>query len=549
MITANIRRKLIPQNFNPSPLIEQEGKVETAETQRKIRTNLHNKVVCFDLPAKRIKPNSQITAFSIIESISHSVTRSDRIDAIYTASATFDHGVKHIHDEEIISFADVALCKHLSLLLLKKRNSNLSAGVMSPFSSADGGPVEEEINETMKVMEMVLRCSEDSISIAFQRIGSELIPLLLNRIQEQLEAKPEQRQEKETETEDENSQGDVASDTTEESVESGSLHSTEENDLKHNLPKSAGCQLKDSCLKTCTKIIAHFARVGSLTESLASMKGLLTTLNRVISSNDEDVTVEAKLNSLWIVANLACSAANMITMARNTELVKTIVDIASHQCNDDDENVKNVTQYMIHLRRRSIALRAILNLSWAHENKTNFSEQVKLIDTLLSAASHRTSSWGGKGNGVSGLLLQSRQHAAGALRNLAAAPRRTKRHLCRYKSGKFLEEIAKIASDPDPNVRGKIHATLWNLVSADTAKLYTAKKDVLEVIVKEALSVKKHDEHDSAGMMASRTLRLLEGTLPEDDEGYSVLRPIVCKVFESSGDADDTELALKTEAV
>ena len=87
----------------------------------------------------------------------------------------------------------------------------------------------------------------------------------------------------------------------------------------------------------------------------------------------------------------------------------------------------------------------------------------------------------------------------------------------------MLAEIAK--NDHDSEVRDKIHATLFNLVSADTAKLFTEKKDVLDVIISAATSPEKH----SSRKMAESTLRSLEKALPEDDEGYDVLRPTLSR--------------------
>jgi len=91
-----------------------------------------------------------------------------------------------------------------------------------------------------------------------------------------------------------------------------------------------------------------------------------------------------------------------------------------------------------------------------------------------------------------------------------------------------------VAKDTDEDVRDKVHATLWNLVSADTAKLYTEKKDVLDIIAREAMTTGTTKEiNDLATMIAARTLRSLEKNIPEDEEGYITLRPIIC-MFESS---------------
>jgi len=522
------------------------GDQERDERQDKNRPA--SKVVEFDLPAKRIKPNPSITALSVVTAIRDGITTKDRLDAIYTACATFDHNIQDIHDEEISAGADIALCKHLSFLLLKRQNAaivnnrversnSLEGSFVHPFSTDDNeNRIVQEINDTTTAIEMVYRCCANSISIAFNRTGSELLPLLINEIQEQLgmsrNSDPYHHPSNET-TDASDSEKGLSGNTTEDSEDCSTASISDH--------RRTGCHH----LKSCTKIIAHFARVGSLTETLAASKGLLSTLQYVISNpgGTGTVPVEARLNSLWTLANLACSAENMITMARSPGLLKTLVDVVSHPSKDDEENVVNITQYLELLKVRSIALRAILNLSWAHENKILLSEDLRLVEVLLSTASHRSSTWGGHGKGVSGILLQSRRHAAGALRNLAAAPRRTKKYLCHLRSGRFLDDIADIARDPDSDVRDKVHATLWNLVSADTAKLYTVKKDVLDIIAREAMTTGSDGErNDSAQMMAARTLRSLEKTIPEDEEGYNVLRPILC-LFESRLDSDNSSVS------
>lgn len=267
----------------------------------------------------------------------------------------------------------------------------------------------------------------------------------------------------------------------------------------------------------------------------------------VISSIHRTVPIEAKLNSLWVIANLACCAENMQKMAQHPQLLDTIVHVASHPNDNDESQCENVTEYLQILRSRSIAVRAILNLSWAHGNKIPFSEHSLLVDALLRAASQRRSSWTGHGMGVSGYLLQTRRHAAGALRNLAAAPRRYKRRLCRFRdSCTFLETLADVAThDNDEVVREKIHATLFNLVSADTAKLFVEKQSVLDVIVRAATSNVGEDDSgmtDGAGeskstgnataaiqAMAVQTLQSLEKAIPEDEEDYDVLRPVLSR--------------------
>ena len=102
-----------------------------------------------------------------------------------------------------------------------------------------------------------------------------------------------------------------------------------------------------------------------------------------------------------------------------------------------------------------------------------------------------------------------------------------------------MDILANIARhDHDSEVRDKIHATLFNLVSADTAKLFTEKRNVLDVITSAATAVEEKDDNDNSDVnandrgsrkIAENTLRSLEKALPEDDEGYDALRPTLSR--------------------
>ncbi len=257
---------------------------------------------------------------------------------------------------------------------------------------------------------------------------------------------------------------------------------------------------------------------------------LLDTLCSVIMSDfnsSDNVPIEAKLNCLWVIANLACSAENMVLMSDHPKIRETLFETLAHPNVDEESNCEDIEQFIKLLRTRSVAVRAVMNLSWSQENKIPFAENIDLIENLIRIASHRETKWAGTGRGVSGILLQARRHACGTLRNIAAAPRKYKRRLCRFMSGNFLDELAQIATlDHDIEVREKIHATLFNLVSADTAKLFTEKRSVLNVIVAAATA---EDNKRGFRKIAEDTLRSLEKALPEDDEAYDVLRPTLSR--------------------
>lgn len=652
---------------------------------------------------------------NVITAIQACISSNDRLDAIYDACSKFDHNITTTHDAEIAMGADIALFKHLPLLMIKKQRishqfekklledkearrvkvekekeaktltmkmkeqvdmmldcDNMSTGSDNGHGDGNGHgnsninartntntttttattttndninintnhkyvAILEEISNTFTALEMVLRCSAESISTCYARIGDELLQILIDFIQELsvdlsrvallsqqqsssssgsrsgLQLSPSSQSSTEshprsrsptTVTENNTTQQDLdrssktSTPTTscdgEESLEGETTTKEKSSSSKQQqqVPTSPISSTNNPSvqtastviLKTCTKIIGHFARVGSLTETLANTGGLLDTLCDVITishninsnstgatttsttdngnssscsvsststpnetnNNNNNIPIEATLNSLWIIANLACSAENMILMSRNHKITETLFEIASHPNSYEENECQNmdIDRFINLIRTRSVAVRGILNLSWAQENKVPFTENVTLVDDLLRIASHRKSPWAGSGRGVSGILLQSRRHACGTLRNLAAAPRKCKRRLCRLKGGQFLESLADVArNDYDAEVRDKIHATLFNLVSADTAKMFTEKKSVLDVITSAATCPEQKGEDGvttaqnnrtantdrGSRKMAENTLRSLEKALPEDDEGYDALRPTLSR--------------------
>lgn len=538
MADAMMNEKYVGATLPSLPISSVSPEKQKDDVRQDVEHNTSDKVVGFHLPpTKRRKPSNDITAQSVTLGIQNSICTKDRRSAIYTACATFDHTLEAVHDEEIKAGADIALCKHLSFLILKTemlKSSSTGNETKNARGNLDNeqNSIMEEITDTTAAMEMVLRCSAKSISTTFERIGSEFLPLLFHLIRDQIQYATKNQSKLGSSSSPSSSPPPLSDDS--------SKNQKEENeDVSENTDEGRPSNvLGDLCLKFCTKILGHFARVGVLTEILASTPDLLDTLKNIIAIPQGIIPIEAKWNSLWVLANLACSADNMVRMAHHEGLVKTLIDVASHPC--DEAKVKDIVQYLELLRSRSIAVRAILNLSWVQDNKVPFSEHSGLVDALLQTVSHRKSSWGGRGKGVSGILLQSRRHAAGALRNIAAAPRRNKKLLCRYASGTFLHTLAEIAkNDPDSTVRDKIHATLLNLVSADTVRIFISKKDVLQVIADAAMNGEYFtggDGKDSCSM-ATRTLRTLEKAMPEDEDGYSILRSIITR-FEEKGNGE-----------
>jgi len=487
-------------------------------------------------PSKRMRTHTNAAPIdAVVTGISSSVNHQDRIKAIRVAQQSFDHGIQLTHDREISAGADIALCKHLSLLLYKAQSEEMDrerhaaaaaagggGGVDSsrtttpdPVNSipdldpSEGGGVIEEMGSTCEVMEAVYRCSADTVATSFARLGTELLPMLIKITNHEVRRRRDHQ---------------------------AASAATSERD-HHQLDPLIDA--RDLILKKTTKIMGHFARIGSLTQPLAYHPGLLSCLRRVISCPIGIVPRECRLNALWIVANLACNAENMVMMACHPGLLETLVGPAHRAIENEEAEIGDIDLFMEALRSRDIAIRAIFNLSWAPENKLLLSEHANLVEALLRTLMYRVSSWGGFGRGVSGILLQSRKHAACALRNLAAAPRRNKQILCRQvANGTLLDKVSDSArNDPDSEVREKALAALNNLACSATAEEFVKRVDCLEILTDSALLETDNEE----GGTASHALRVLEKSIPEDDENYALLKPYLDKVSAANQDMEGHE--------
>lgn len=118
---------------------------------------------------------------------------------------------------------------------------------------------------------------------------------------------------------------------------------------------------RNQCLHKITKVFRHFARVGALTQPLAYYPGLLSTLKHVVNlpSGSPRVAVprEARLNCLWILANLVCNAENMVMMACQPGLLDLLVPIAPRPLKSEEDAFGDIDRYVEAIRSRSIAIK------------------------------------------------------------------------------------------------------------------------------------------------------------------------------------------------
>jgi len=498
--------------------------------------------------------------------ISTSITPAERLEAVLKARDSFLHDSQSVHDEEMSTGADAAITKHLTFLVYHSKHLNERNGIVDSEES-----LRTEICLTLEVMECLYRASSQIVGASFQRMGNEVMHLLITIMDDEINRRqmqgmmdvsekmrisdgdegPRKSYDEEgggrsTPSLDDGQKQDPNEDQAEEGERSRPI--TPPNESSQN-------EEGDKMLRKATKILGHCARAGEDTKPMAHFPGLLGSFVNLIALRPYYlVPWEARLSALWTMANLACNADCMQMMACTPGLVDALVDIACRplRSNDPVETAIEV------LRSRSIASRAILNLSWKPENKVLLSDNKALIDLLAELTVHRTASPNiSKSRTVQEILVTTRRHAAGALRNLAAAPRRVKIFLCSYKDGHLLDVLTDAAlNDPDSAVKDRAFATFNNLAIQDTAQflarhpaLVLALKDVL-LSSEESMESDTHTDGTPKDH-ASKTLLVLERSITPSMDSYENLRDLLDALnpTPASGDGREIDNANEVAAV
>ena len=464
--------------------------------------------------------------------LNSSVSQEERFDAIEKATSSFDHSVQGIHDEEIEAGADVALTKHLVFLEFK-------TGFRRKPIQSDIVAVTREISLACEALEMVYRASSENVAKSFQRVGTDLLQILVTLIDEEVKTRmqafspdvsPEARSADESNAATLDNQPDQ--DTPGSRCVSPPLEGL----------YGYGNDDRDILLRKASKILGHFARVGEATRPIAHFPGLLGSILNLINMRPYDsIPWEARLSCLWTIANLACNTDNMQMMMCTPGLINSLVSVGFRPLQPFDP----LETTMEVLRSRSIASRALLNLSWPHENKIPMAENMALISVLCQLAVFRDFPLS-KSSTIQEVMLQTRRHAVGALRNLAAAPRRSKIALCEFGKGKVLDVLTDAAlNDTDQRVKDLSIAAIHNLAIHDTAEMMV-ERPALVLALKTLLSTDDVDDpcSESPRNHASSTLLVLERSITPEMDSYENLRDLLeaaHPTFPSESDPDEME--------
>ena len=373
----------------------------------------------------------------------------------------------------------------------------------------------KEISYTCDAIECIYRANSSVVGTSFARVGRDMLQLLVGIIDNEL-ARSRLVSEKA------GIDGELSNTSTPQLGPEGSVRERHDD-------KVVGSIQGDLLLQKATKTIGHFARVGDATKPMAHFPGVSGVLMRLISMETPfAVPWEARLSSLWTLANLACNAENMVMLAVTPGMLNVL--IRAMQRFPLQEN--SLVSAMEALRSRSIATRAMLNLSWAPENKIILAEHTEVVSTLLELIMYRSAPYD-QSQTVQTVLQATRQHAVGALRNLAAAPRRIKLMLCDFQGGQLLNVLTDMAlEEVDASLETRAYAALQNLCIQDTAERF-AKRPALVRALKRVLSqpedLSDHSE-ESPKAHASATLMVLERSITSEMDSYANLQELLGSV-------------------
>ena len=506
------------------------------------------------------KPSRLVIDVYNCTAVATAVGPEDRLRAIEGARETFGHDLQSLHDEELNSGADAILTKHLAFVLLPLIDATPSSNQLSVEDSINNlEDVTRELSLTLESLESIYKASSDAVGRSFKRVGKELVRLIMTTLIRELGRRVEenlvfedQRVKSKGDDCDCSNEGNMGSGDDDidgdERVDRASTNNRDSRcktppELVNEGPQTITTDLVspegDIVIRHCTRILGHFARVGNVTKTLAHSPGLLGLLVNLITLYPYDrIPFEARLAGIWTLANLGCNGENMQMMVGTPGLIGGLVRV-SCRCVHPGDTVERTVEI---LRGRSIASRCILNLSWDSENKVVLGTNEALVDLLAELAVNRHSPMA-KSRTVREILVATRRHAVGALRNLAAAPRRSKLALVAHKDGHLLTVLTDAAlNDPDQFVTDRALAAISNLAIQDTAQQLVKHPALILALKNVLLSTEEEDksahEEGTPRSHASATLLVLERSIRPEMPAYQNLRNLLDALNPSMSDSD-----------
>lgn len=490
----------------------------------------NEKSVVIQIPpkSKRRRITGNYSATDIVFSLNCAVSPEERLEALDNAIETFDHHDRDLHDAEIEAKADIALVKSLVFIEFK-------AGFRRE---------PREISTVLKALECVYRASSEAVGKSFDRVGKDLLHILVILIEIEIKKRQEaisSDNPRGTGAEIHNGRSNGNND---ESSDEGEKQSVSLLQYNHSYAH-------DLILRKATKIMGHFARVGRATRPMARFPAFLgSTLNLINMRPDPPIPFQARLNCLWTIANLACNTDNMTMMMCTPNLVNSMVSICTRQPRSSD----TLETIMEILRAKSIASRTVLNLSWSPENRIVMSENAALVQVFSRLAVERQAPY--KSRTMQAILFQARRHSLASLRNICASPRQYKIALCNNNKGKLLDVLTEVAlNETDQPTIDLSFSAIHNLAIEETAEAIVDRPALVLALKSVLLEDKgKFPEGEAQSMRcqrASATILVLERAITPDKPSYENLRELLDAINPTTNplEIDDEPLPLNAAAV
>lgn len=393
------------------------------------------------------------------------ITRQELVAALRMGQRAFNHSIESIHDEEIASVADAALCRLLSHLLFKETSNIYDLG-KRPKTLLKSLP--EEILRTCQLFEMIYRCSKVKITASFERVGPDLLRLICHIIMHELQKYSA-------------------------SLPNPEFRDGHSSSYESNRPDSKPIAIKtsehaseaphDTCLQSVTRILFLYARVQSLTEAMANHTRLVSLCISLIQYPIDVVPFEAQHNALFILANMACCRSCVLTISSHDRLLDTVIQAADQNQQTTLTHKTSWADYYQPLRFNCTAFRCLLNLSIPKENKVTMVGKDNLLRSIAYTTGMQTSQWVGIPQAINDMASQTRRFAMSTLRNIASAPPDQKYRLCTFQNSILLDSLCNAAlNDHDPVTKEKSFAVIFNLACIDTAEILISHPQLLELL-------------------------------------------------------------------
>lgn len=495
--------------------------------------------VVIQIPPKRQRMPGNYSSTDIIQALNTAMSTEERTEALENAIATFDHNDRNLHDDEIGAGADIALVKTLIFLQFR-------VGFRGEPMKTNMEAITKEVGFALECLECIYRASSDAVGKSFARVGNDLLQILVVLIGNEIKNRQK-------------SISSFSADDSESSDPGGNGHRStpvnnkraEEGNRAASPPQTGLIYMHDSMLRKATKIIGHFARVGRNTRPMARFPGFLKSILDLCNLRPfSTIPFEARLSSLWAVANLACNTDNMPMMIHTPKLMDSLITISNRHPTSGD----TLETTMEILRAKSIASRTILNLSWSPENKNLMSESIPLVQALCSLALERHAPYKNSKT-MQNILLQTRQHSLSSLRNISAVPHQRKVSLCTYKGGKLLDVLTDVMlNETDGAVLDYAFSAIDNLTIPDTAQ-YIVDRPALVLALKNVLFENTSDttegnDNSVKCQCASATILVLERAITPDKACYENFRELLDTINPSnSTDCSDESGSLNATAL